>query len=147
MRYIWDPFDELRKMQYKMSRILGEMPELMEPSEMLPSTESAQVPYVDVLERENEIVVTADLPGVDKKDIKLNVQDNTLEISAEKRVEKEVKEEGYIKRERAYDRFYRTILLPTGVDFSNSKASFNNGVLEIVMPKLEETKKKTIPIS
>jgi HSP20 family protein len=134
-------------MQHRMSRMLGEMPELMESSETLPSVETAQVPYVDVLERDKEIVVTADLPGVAKEDIKINVRDNMLEISAEKKMEKETKEEGYIKRERAYNRFYRTIRLPSSVDEASSKATFNNGVLEITLMKTKEAKKSNIPIS
>mgnify|MGYP005848644925 CR=1 FL=1 len=148
MRYTCDTFEEMRRMQYNMSRMFNEMPELFESSEMLsPTAETAQVPYVDVLDRDKEIVVTADLPGVDKKDIQINVRNNVLEISAEKKMEKESKEEGYLRRERGYNRFYRAIRLPTGVDESQARANFNNGVLEITLPKIEKSKSSNIQIS
>lgn len=88
-RYTWDPFDELRRMQSRMSRIFGEIPEHLLPEERMAETQDVQVPYVDVLERNNDVIVTADLPGVDKNDIKINVRDNVLEISAERKFEKE----------------------------------------------------------
>ena len=81
-RYTWDPFEELRRMQSRMSRIFGESPETLLPAEAMPEV---HVPFVDVLEKGNDIIVTADLPGVDKKDIKIDVRDNMLEISADKR--------------------------------------------------------------
>lgn len=136
-------------MQERMNRIFGELPEISGQG-MLPVTgrEMAQTPYVDVLDRDNEIVVTADLPGVDKKDIQVNIRDDTLEISAEKRMEKEHKEEGYLRRERGYNRFYRAMRLPVPVDQSKARASFNNGVLEITLPKMKrEERKGNIPIS
>lgn len=145
MRYTWDPFDELRRMQYRIGRIFEELPELAEPGKEAESA-STQVPYVDVLDRDKEIVVTADMPGVDKNDIRINVKNDTLEISAEKKMEKETKEEGYIRRERGYDRFYRSIRLPSGVDESKADAKFNNGVLEITLPKTGTAKSKYIQV-
>jgi HSP20 family protein len=146
MPYTWDPIDELRRMQYRMSRLFEEFPEFIESSQM-PAPREAQVPYVDVIDRDSDIVVTADLPGVDKNDISISIKDNMLEISAEKKVAGEHEEEGYLRRERGYSRFYRAIRLPTPVDETKAHASFNNGVLEITMPKTEKKKGSSIPIS
>ena len=142
-RYTWDPFEELRMMQSRMSRIFGESPETLLPAEAMPEV---HVPFVDVLEKGNDIIVTADLPGVDKKDIKIDVRDNMLEISAEKKTEKEQKEEEFYRHERSFNRFYRAVRLPASVDESKAKATFNNGVLEIMLPVTAKTKESTIRV-
>lgn len=146
MRYTWDPFDELRRMQYRMSRLFEELPDYLESSNMPSTGEMAQVPYVDIIDRDTDIIVTADLPGVNKDDIKIAVRDNTLEISAEKKDAQEHQEEGYLRRERGYTRFYRAIRMPAPVDESKARASFNNGVLEITLPKTTTKKSNNIPI-
>lgn len=107
-----------------------------------------EVPSVDVVERGNDVIVTADMPGVDKGDIKINMKDNDiLEISAQKQIEKEEKERGFIRHERAYNRYYRSIKLPVPVDKSKAKATYNNGVLEITLPMTEKAKESNIPVS
>jgi HSP20 family protein len=145
MPYTWDPIDELRRMQYRMSQLFEEFPEYIE-SSRLPASRDSQVPYVDVIDREKDTIVTADLPGVEKSDIRINVRDNTLEISAEKKIVRENEDEGYIRRERGHTRFYRAIRLPTPVDESRAGAIFNNGVLEITLPKAEKKAGSNIPI-
>jgi len=97
-------------------------------------------PSVDIKDEEGKIVVAADIPGVEKGDITINVKGDMLEITAEK---KEEKEEGYIRRERSYRIFYRSIPLPAEVDKDKAEASLKDGVLKIEMPKLagEEVKK------
>lgn len=146
MRYTWDPFDEFRRMQYKMNRMFDELPEYFEPTDLPAPQDMAQVPYVDVIDRNGEVIVTADLPGVDKNDIQINIRGNMLEISAEKKMTNELSEEGYLRRERGHNRFYRAIRLPTTVDESKAHASFNNGVLEINLPKIEKQHGSNIPI-
>ena len=146
MPYTWDPIDELRRMQYRMSRLFEEFPEFIEASQLPAPREAAQVPYVDVIDREGDIVVTADLPGVNKDDIRISVRDSTLEVSAEKKVREDREDEGYLRRERGYSRFYRAIRLPTPVDEAQASASFNNGVLEITLPKAEKKAGNAIPI-
>jgi len=142
-RYTWDPFEELRRMQSRMSRIFGESPETLLPAEAMPEV---HVPFVDVLEKGNDIIVTADLPGVDKKDIKIDVRDNMLEISADIKAEKEQKEEEFYRHERSFSRFYRAVRLPAPVDESKAKATFNNGVLEISLPMTAKAKESTIKV-
>lgn len=105
-----------------------------------------QMPYVDVMEKGNDVIVTADLPGVDKKDIKISVRGDVLEISAERKMEREEKEKGYLRHERSYNRFYRSIRLPAAVDKSKAKATLNNGVLEVTLPKIEKAEVSEIPV-
>lgn len=141
--YMSDPFDELRKIQERISRLLGEGP-----GQLRFGPEMTEMPSIDVRERGNEVIVTADMPGVDKNDIKINIKDgNILEISAEKKIEKEQKEQGFVRHERAFNRYYRSIALPVPVDKTNAKATYNNGVLEITLPMTEMAKASNIPIS
>ena len=130
-------------MQSRMSKIFGESPDTLLPAEQMPEV---HVPFVDVLEKGNDIIVTADLPGVDKKDIKIDVRDNMLEISADRKTEKEQKEEEFYRHERSFNRFYRAVRLPASVDESKAKATFNNGVLEITLPVSENSKESTIRV-
>lgn len=109
---------------------------------------NSEVPNVDVREHGNDVVVTADMPGVDKNDIKINVKNgNILEISAQKKTETERKEEGYIQHERGYTGYYRSITLPAPVDRSKASARYNNGVLEITLPMTSEARENIIPVS
>lgn len=104
-------------------------------------------PAIDIMEEDDKLVVTTDLPGVDKKDVELSVKDDMLEISAKCGREKEAEEEGYLRRERAYTRFYRAVRLPVNVTDENATAKIENGVLTITLPKLQiEAPKKRIEI-
>jgi HSP20 family protein len=139
-----DISDELRRIQHRIGQMLRGKPERMEV--MRPGT--VTIPDVDVEERGNDIVVTADMPGMDKSDIKVNVTDgNVLEISAEKKAEAKKEEQGYIRRERMYNRYYRSIRLPVPVDKTKAKATYNNGVLEVTIPMIHKTAESEIPIS
>lgn len=142
-RYTQDLYEELRRIEDRIGRLFEEMPGAAGPQ----AEGSTQMPYVDVVDRGNDIVVTADMPGVDKKDIRINVSGNMLDISAERKIEQEQSEKGYVRRERSYSRFYRSIRLPAAVDKSNAKASFNNGVLEVTLPKAEKVETSNIPVS
>lgn len=94
-------------------------------------------PYVDVLETPTEVIVTAELPGVEKKDIKLNVTEDALELSAELKVERAEEHPGVIRRERRVGKFYRSLSLPCKVKPEGAKAKYVNGVLEVRLPKAE----------
>jgi HSP20 family protein len=95
--------------------------------------------------REGEFAyhIDVDLPGVKKEDIKVDVEDNMLKISGERSFKKEVKEEDYYKVETSFGKFQRNFTLPDNVDAENIKASTDNGVLEVVLPKIAEKKKET----
>jgi HSP20 family protein len=95
--------------------------------------QTAWSPQVEVFEREGQLVVRADLPGLTKDDVKVEVTDNALMISGERKGEHEEKREGYYRSERSYGSFYRRIPLPEGASADDANATFNNGVLEITM--------------
>ena len=99
-------------------------------------------PAVDLYKEKDDIVVKAELPGMEKDNIELNLSDNRLTIRGEKKKEEEVKKEGYYRSERSYGSFVRTLELPSEVQTDKVKAAFKNGVLEIRLPKTEEAKKK-----
>lgn len=103
-------------------------------------------PKIDMKETEKEFIINAEIPGVDKKDIKLEVQDNLLTISFEKKQEKDEKDRGWRIIERSYGKFSRTISLPQPVKSENAKASYKDGVLKITLPKQKETKTNEIKI-
>jgi HSP20 family protein len=91
-------------------------------------------PQIEIFEREGNIVVRADLPGLEKDDVKVEVNDDALIIQGERRHEHEDRQEGYFRSERSYGSFYRAIPLPDGVDAENANATFRNGVLEVTVP-------------
>jgi HSP20 family protein len=108
--------------------------------------ERGWAPTVDMIDQKDEIVVKADLPGLEEKDIEVTVQDGTLMIRGERKEEKEEKKEDYYFAERSYGAFLRSLPLPTGVEAERVKASFRKGVLEIHLPKAKEAKGKKIEI-
>ncbi|HMF35567.1 MAG TPA: Hsp20/alpha crystallin family protein [Isosphaeraceae bacterium] len=100
-------------------------------------------PRIEILERDGRYIVRADLPGMTKDDIKVEVTDEMLTIQGERKQEKEEKREGYYYGERAYGGFYRTIPLPEGADPAKATAEFHNGVLEVTMPAPKKPEKKS----
>ncbi|MBI4526630.1 MAG: Hsp20/alpha crystallin family protein [Deltaproteobacteria bacterium] len=101
---------------------------------------------VDVYEDKDEIVAKAELPGMNKEDISVEVSDHILTIKGEKKKEEETKDDNYYYSERSYGSFVRTVELPMEVKTENAKANFKNGVLEIRLPKTEEAKRKQIAV-
>lgn len=133
----YDPFRELRELEKK---IRSGFPALGEENAL-----SGFTPVVNTREGEFAYHVEADLPGVKKEDISVETKDNVLTISGERKHKDEVKKEDYYKLESSYGKFVRSFTLPKGVDAENIKASCENGVLEVVIPKLtkkSEEKKK-----
>lgn len=104
-------------------------------------------PSIDVKESEKEIVVTAELPGLEEKDFELLLGDDSLTLKGEKKEEKEDKGKDYYRMERSYGCFHRVIPLPEGIDTKNVDAKFKNGVLKVTLPKTEEEKKKVKKIA
>jgi HSP20 family protein len=102
------------------------------------------VPQIEVLRKNDQFVVRADLPGLTKDDVKIEMTGNMLLISGERKDEKEEKHEGFYRSERSYGNFYRQLPLPEGIKTENATAIFHNGVLEITMPmsKAETTTRK-----
>lgn len=107
----------------------------------------ALVPAIDVSENDNEYKIRAEIPGVKKEDLNVSVQDGVLTINAESRYEDEEKKEGrVIRQERRYGKFVRSIRLGNDVDTSKVKAEYKDGILELVLPKLDEVKPKAISV-
>ena len=118
---------------------------------MLGKTELPQglwSPQVEMFERGNQLVLHADLPGLTRDDINVEISDDGITIEGERKNEHEEKREGYYRSERSYGKFYRRIPLPEGIDPRNANASFHDGVLEITMPapKREERKSRRLEI-
>ncbi len=104
-------------------------------------------PVVDIYETENELVVKADLPDLEDKDIDVRVENNTLTIRGERKFEKDVNQENYLRVERAYGSFMRSFSLPNTISSENVRAEYRNGVLSLHMAKREESKPKQVKIS
>jgi HSP20 family protein len=141
----WTPFRELTTMQERMNKLFEDvMKAPYRSDEGLAAPNWA--PAVDIYETDKEIVMKAELPEMQEKDIEIKVEDNILILSGERRMEKEVKEENYHRIERAYGSFNRSFTLPRTVDRENIKASYKDGVLKVLLPKKEEVKPKQIKI-
>ncbi len=138
----WDPFKELQSLQEKIDRIFEETLRGREPA----AFSGSWVPAVDIYETDDAIVLEAELPGMDEKDIEVRVEDNVLTIKGERKFEKEAKEENYYRMERYYGSFQRSFSLPSNVDVDKIKAEYKKGILKVTMPKKEETKPKQIKI-
>ena len=104
------------------------------------------MPAMDVIETDNEIQITAELPGLEEKDVQINVSDNVLTIRGEKKAEKEEKQKDYRMVERSYGSFYRALELPAGVDADKIKADISKGVLKVTVPKPAPAQVKKIAV-
>jgi len=103
-------------------------------------------PVVDIYDNEKKIVIKAELPGVDKKDIHVDVKDGILTLKGERSYENEVKEEKYQRKERAFGKFHRSFILSEGLDHDKIDADYKDGVLKIEIPKPEEKKPKKVAV-
>ncbi|MEM4330654.1 MAG: Hsp20/alpha crystallin family protein [Candidatus Pacearchaeota archaeon] len=99
-------------------------------------------PLVDIEEKEKEVVLYFEIPGVDKKDIKLNVTEEKVELKVEKKKEEKTESKGYYKEERSYQGFYRVVSLPTKVIPEKAKAKYKEGILEVRVPKADQKRKE-----
>lgn len=142
----WDPFDLMREIQEEIDAIFRDVmrgPRLWgwrEPEESVAVSETWREPFVDIFDRGDRFVITAELPGVRKEDIKLRVTEDTVYLEAQIKREKELEQEGAIRIERYYSGYRRVIRLPEEVIPEKAKARYNNGVLEIEIPKKKPTK-------
>ncbi len=140
----WRPFRDLDRMRSEMDRLWDSFFE--ERSTRKTGDGEEWLPMVDVSETKNDIIVKAEIPGMDAKDLDLSLTDGSLVIRGEKKKEKEEKEENYHFVERSYGSFVRTIPLPKEVRHDKINASYKDGVLKVVLPKSEEAKTKEIRI-
>lgn len=138
----YNPFRELRAMQEQMNRLL----DLAWNREGEELQEGIWQPSVDIYEDANSVVIKAELPGIEQKDIEVKIEDNTLILRGERKHEQEVKKENYHRVERYYGTFHRSFSLPQTINQEKIKAACDKGVLTITLPKREETKPKQISV-
>ena len=140
----WRPMRGMFSLQDEMNRMFneffGRVPAQIEAEEGMWS------PSADISESNDSITINAEIPGMSKDDIKVNIQDNTITLKGEKKHEKEEKDANYHRVERSYGAFVRSFTLPAPVQSDKVKASYKNGVLKITLPKTEEVKPKEILI-
>lgn len=139
---LWDPFEDMKKLRKEMEKTFVNFWKETKPK--LAKTLKVRSALVDVEDKKKEIVITAELPGIDKKDIKVSVKEDVVEIKAERKFEKEEKKKNYYRKERSYSGFYKKLTLPSPINPDKAKSSFKNGVLTITLPKLKQVKKKKI---
>jgi len=145
------PFSFMRRFGEEMDRLFGDFGlgrGWIPPALGGELTAATWAPQVEMFERDGELVVRADLPGMTKDDIKVEFTDDGLTIEGERRNEQEEKGEGFYRSERSYGSFYRRLPLPDGVKTDNATANFRDGVLEVTMqaPKREERKARKLEI-
>lgn len=160
------PSEELKKLQKRMNRLMDDlgltdlesryleemarmqkrMSDLMEEAESSEAKPGAISPLADVRETDDALIVTLDLPGVDKKDVDITISEDGLRVVAERKTETEVSEKDFHRRERTYKKFERQVGLPVGVKAEEAKARLEGGVLEITLPKEVVTSRKRISI-
>jgi len=142
----WEPVRELSTLQNEMNRLFSSFFDT-------PTGDGGNgglrrwVPAMDLVETDEHFVLRADLPGLDAGDVSIEVEDNVLTISGERKAEHEAKREGFYRVERASGSFRRSLTLPEGVDLDQIVADFDKGVLEIRVPKPEERKPRKVAIS
>jgi HSP20 family protein len=141
----WRPTRNLDNIQDEVNRVFESF--FNAPMRRRGEDVSGWYPDVDIIEDKDNIEVQVDLPGMEKDDIKVSVEDNILTIKGERKALKEEKDKNYHQVERTYGTFTRSFSLPTTVDGSKIKANYKNGVLKIDLPKSEAVKPKEIPIS
>jgi HSP20 family protein len=142
----WEPLREYSTLQNEMNRLFNTVFDTPAPSSGNGSALRRWMPAMDLVESGDHFVLRADLPGLSEGDVKIELEDTTLTISGERKAEHESRDEGYYRLERAFGTFSRTLQLPKGIDPEAVSASFDQGVLEVRIPKPEERKPRRIEI-
>ena len=139
----WEPFRGVTTLQDQINRLFNDAFERTGEQSNL----SAWAPAVHIYETEHELVVKADLPEVDPKDLDIRVENNLLTIRGERKFEKKVNEENYLRVERSFGSFARSFTLANTVNTDAIKADYQNGVLTLTIPKREEAKPKQVKVN
>ncbi len=138
----WDPFRDLMNIQERVGRLLADAPSRWGTEEGY----GAWAPAVDIFEKGEDLVIRAELPGVDRNDIDVRVENGVLILRGERKHSEEIEDKNAYRMERVYGSFARSFSLPTTVDASKISANLKDGVLEVVLPKAEEAKPKKVTI-
>ncbi len=139
----WDPFSNTNSLQEHFNRLF----ESSFPGRSSESAVTTWAPAVDIQETENELVLKADLPGLDEKDIDVRIENNTLTVRGERKFEKQVNEDNYLRVERSYGSFSRSFTLPNSINTEAIHAEYKNGVLTVQLPKRAESKPKQVKVN
>ncbi|OGL41167.1 MAG: molecular chaperone [Candidatus Schekmanbacteria bacterium RIFCSPHIGHO2_02_FULL_38_11] len=142
----WDPFKDLSAIQDRINRLFDESLSRSKFFDKEGIASGFWSPAVDIYETESDIVLKAELPEIDQKDIHINIENNVLTLKGERKLEKETKEENYHRIERSYGSFSRSFNFPNAVEVEKIKAQYKDGVLKINMPKKAEKKTKKIDV-
>jgi HSP20 family protein len=142
----WDPARELDLLQTDMNRLFDAFFQTRGSGRAPSAAPNRWVPAMDLTETEGELVLRADLPGLRREDVEIEVKDDVLTVSGERKSEHQDKGEGFYRVERSFGRFSRSLDLPSGVDASAVKAEFGDGVLEVRIPKPVEARPTKIEI-
>lgn len=134
----WDPFTELSELRARFDRLFDEW---------LDGRERGWTPAIDVVREDGHLVVRADLPGIKPEEVKIEVDDDILTVSGEHEETKEGKDKQYVRRERRYGSFSRSMRLPAGVDVKEIGAKTHNGIIEVTIPLPKEVKKEPVRIT
>jgi len=140
----WDPFRDLVSIQDRMNRLFEQTLSRSRGEEGVTAT--TWTPAVDIYETADTIVMKAELPGVTREDIHIQIDGSTLTLKGERRFARDVQEESYLRIERAYGSFHRSFALPATVQQENVRAVLRDGVLELTLPKAEDSKPKRISV-
>lgn len=142
----WNPFKEVEELEKRLSQLLGRNAPAGSTDKNEAITVAQWSPVVDISEDDKEYAIKAELPDVKKEDIKLNVHDDVLTITGERKYEKEEKGKKYHRIERAYGSFVRSFTLPEDADGTKVTAEYKDGMLNVRLPKSEKAKPKTIEV-
>lgn len=141
MGILFDPYEEIKRFRRHMDRMWDELLR-REVDFKTMGMARFKVPEIEMKEEDNRYIVRIDMPGIDKKDISVDIMGNELRVKAEKKKEKEEKKKGYFYSEKSYAGFYRSILLPSDADPKDIEAEYKDGILTLAMKKKKEKKKK-----
>ena len=140
----WDPFRDLMTIQERMNRLFQETMARSRGQESI--EEGVWAPAVDIAENGERIVLRADLPGLEQSDIEIRIDDNTLTLKGDRKIPPDMNPEEQHRSERPHGPFLRSFSLPANVDQGAIRAAFKNGVLEVTLPKKQESKAKAIRV-
>ncbi len=133
----WDPFGELSELRARFDRMFDQFD----------GRERVWTPAIDVERDDGNLVIHADLPGIKPEEVRIDVEDDILTVSGEHQESKEEKDKNYVRRERRYGSFCRSMALPAGVDATKIKATTHDGVVEVTIPLPKEAKKEAVTIT
>lgn len=142
----WNPFKELEEMEKRLSGLFGHPPAAASGDKKEAIAVAEWSPLVDISEDEKEYLIKAEIPEMMKEDIKLNVHDNVLTITGERKYEKEEKNKKYHRVERAYGTFLRSFTLPEDADGGKVAAEYKDGLLKVRLPKSDKVKPRAIEV-